>query len=206
MSIAPLEAKWNSHSMPCDGQPRLLGHRQYAPPSSRTSEVPHEGHAFGNLHGLDRLGRFDTTGPTTSGITSPARRTITVSPSRTSLRLTSSSLCSVALPTVTPLTNTGSRMANGVTMPVRPVFTAISRRTVVRSSGGNLYAMAHRGACDVAPSSSCCAIESTFTTTPSISKSIVWRSCCQRSQKAKTSESESTVRVCGLTGSPASPR
>ena len=42
-------------------------------------------------------GRCSATTRTTSGITSPARRTTTVSPTRTSLRRTSSSLCSVAL-------------------------------------------------------------------------------------------------------------
>src|SRR5436190_12240606 len=84
MSMAPRDANANSHSTFCDGHARLLGHRQYASPSLRTSPVPHEGHFFGNLHGLAPLGRFDRTGPTTSGMTSPARRTITVSPTRTS--------------------------------------------------------------------------------------------------------------------------
>src|ERR671918_60208 len=42
----------------------------------------------------------------------------------------------------------------GATTPVRPVWTKIPRSGVVRSSGGNLYAMAHRGALLVAPSSS----------------------------------------------------
>ena len=64
-----------------------------------------------------------TTGPTTSGMTSPARRTTTVSPISTPLRLTSSSLCSVAVLTVTPPTCTGSSEANGVTRPVRPTLT-----------------------------------------------------------------------------------
>src|SRR2546421_5695150 len=136
----------------CDGQPTLLGQNQYAP--SRTRAVRHDVHLFGNLHTFALDGRLERTGPTTSGITSPARRTMTVSPSRTSLRLTSSSLCSVAVLTVTPPTNTGSRKANGVTIPVRPVWTPISRSRVVRSSGGNLYAMAQRGAWLVAPNSS----------------------------------------------------
>ena len=152
MSIAPREANEKSHSMFCDGHPALLGQNQYAP--LRTSEAPHEGHFFGNFHGFALGGRLERTGPTTSGITSPARRTMTVSPSRTSLRLTSSSLCSVAVLTVTPPTNTDSRKANGVTIPVRPVWTPISRSGVVRSSGGNLYAMAQRGAWLVAPNSS----------------------------------------------------
>src|SRR4029450_13205154 len=104
MSNAPREAKWNSHSMFWGGQPRLFGQRQYASPSFRTSGVPHEVHLVGNFHRRTFLGRFDSTGPTTSGITSPARRTITVSFTRTSFRFTSSSLWRVAVPTVTPPT------------------------------------------------------------------------------------------------------
>ena len=65
-------------------------------------------------------GRLLVTTFTTSGITSPARRTTTVSPTRTSLRNTSDSLCKVALVTVTPPTNTGSNRATGVRDPVLP--------------------------------------------------------------------------------------
>ncbi len=65
-------------------------------------------------------GRFDATTLITCGITSPARRTITVSPIMRPRRAISSMLCSVALLTVTPPTNTGSRRATGVTAPVRP--------------------------------------------------------------------------------------
>ena len=68
-----------------------------------------------------------STGPTTSGITSPALRTMTVSPGRTSLASTWSSLCRVARPTVEPPTNTGSSTANGVARPVRPIDTMMSR-------------------------------------------------------------------------------
>ena len=39
-------------------------------------------------------------GPSTSGITSPALRVTTVSPTSTPLRLTSAALCTVASPTV----------------------------------------------------------------------------------------------------------
>src|SRR5437867_7666711 len=154
MSIAPREANANSHSMFCDLHPRLFGHRHAASPSGRTSFVPHDGHFLGKRQGLESFGRFEGTGPTTSGMTSPARRTITVSRGRTSLRLTSSSLCRVAVVTVTPPTNTGSSWAKGVTTPVRPVCTKMFSSRVVRSSGGNLYAMAHLGAFEVAPSSS----------------------------------------------------
>ena len=113
--------------------------------------------------------RRSATGPSTSGITSPALRKITMSPIRTPLRLTSSALCKVARSTVDPLTLTGSITANGVTRPVRPTFTWMSSSRVVTSSGAYLNAMAHRGARLVDPSRRCSAIWSIFTTTPSIS-------------------------------------
>ncbi len=84
------------------------------------------------------LGARGRTGPRTSGMTSPARRTTTVSPGLTSLALTWSSLCNVARLTRAPPTTTGSRTANGVALPVRPMDTMMSLRSVVRSSGGNL--------------------------------------------------------------------
>ncbi len=96
------------------------------------------GQVVGNVQGSLSAGRIDETGPTTSGITSPALRTMTVSPGRTSLARTWSSLCNVAMPTVDPPTNTGSSTANGVARPVRPIDTWMSLSTVVRSSGGNL--------------------------------------------------------------------
>ena len=71
--------------------------------------------------------------------------------------------------TVEPETNTGSNTANGVARPVRPTETAMSLSFVVTSCGGYLYAMAQRGARDVAPRARCCATESTLTTRPSIS-------------------------------------
>ena len=102
-------------------------------------------------------------------MTSPALRTTTVSPIRTSLRATSSWLCSVDICTVDPPTNTGSSTANGVARPVRPMLTMMFLSLVVFSSGGNLYAIAQRGARLVEPISARCASESTFTTAPSIS-------------------------------------
>ena len=45
-----------------------------------------------------------------------------------------------------PPTNTGSSCANGVARPVRPMLTMMRRSSVVFSSGGNLYAIAQRGA------------------------------------------------------------
>ena len=92
-----------------------------------------------------------------------------MSPISTPLRLTSSALCRVARSTVDPATLTGSITANGVTRPVRPTFTRMSSSRVLTSSGGYLYAMAHRGARLVLPSCCCRASWSIFTTTPSIS-------------------------------------
>ena len=107
-------------------------------PSGRTSGWPHAGHAAGILHALAPFGRLSLTLPTTSGITSPARRTMTVSPTRTSLASTWISLWSVALVIVTPATATGSSTANGVALPVRPTFTSMARRIVCCSIGGIL--------------------------------------------------------------------
>ena len=64
--------------------------------------------------------RVRADGPTTCGITSPARCTITVSPSRMSLRLMSSSLCSVACRDRDSADATGSSCAHGLSAPVRP--------------------------------------------------------------------------------------
>ena len=86
---------------------------------------------------------------------------------------------------MTPPTTTGSSTANGVTLPVRPVCTSIARSSVVRSSGGNLNAIAQRGACDVAPSSRCRSVRSTLITAPSISQSTEWRCSSQCPRNAR---------------------
>ena len=87
---------------------------------------------------------------------------MTVSPMRTSLRRISSSLCRVALVTVTPPTNTGLSRATGVIAPVRPTCTSMSSNVVVASSAGNLCARAKRGARATKPSSFCAGSESTL--------------------------------------------
>ena len=92
--------------------------------------------------------RLLSTGPTTCGMTSPARWTITVSPARMSLRRMSSSLCSVASFTVAPPICTGSSTAKGFSAPVRPTFTSMSqqlrrrlrRRELVRDRPARLAA------------------------------------------------------------------
>ena len=176
MSNAPRPATWNSRSRSWAGQDRALGQRMSLSPSrSGLSGVPHAGQVVGMTNARSVPSRRSTTGPTTSGMTSPALRSTTVSPIRTPLRRTSSALCSVAMPTVDPDTTTGSITANGVTRPVRPTLTWMSSSLVLTSSGGYLNAIAQRGARLVEPSRRCAAISSTLTTTPSISCSTECR-------------------------------
>ena len=79
-------------------------------------------------------------------MTSPARCTRTVSPTRTSLLATSSSLWRVARLTVTPPTSTGAITAMGVTAPVRPTLTSMANTRVVASGGGELIGQGPAGA------------------------------------------------------------
>jgi len=115
-----------------------LGQIVNTPSSGFTVSVPHIGHFFGGF-GLRRpfflRGSF---GATTAGITSPARITTTSSPSRTSLRARSSSLCRVAVLTVTPPTWTGSSIANGNSAPLRPTFQTTLFSLVVAVVGATL--------------------------------------------------------------------
>ena len=153
MSSACRLATWNSRSRSWAGQDRVFGHRRSASPSfSGRSAVPQAGQWVGITKGRSLPSRRSTTGPTISGITSPALRSTTVSPISTPLRTTSLALCSVAMPTVEPATWTGSITPNGVTRPVRPTLTWMSSSLVVTSSGGYLYAIAQRGAREVEPS------------------------------------------------------
>src|SRR5699024_7562591 len=83
----------------------------------------------------------DAPGLRFSGFTSPALRSTFGSPISTALRSTSNWLCSVAFSTVEPATSTGSMIPKGVTRPVRPTCTWMSRSLVVTSSGGNFTAV-----------------------------------------------------------------
>ena len=80
-------------------------------------------------------GASSCTTSSTCGITSPARWIVTVSPTRTSSRSISSSLCSVALRTTTPPTVTGCSLATGVSAPVRPTWISIASTTRRRPLG-----------------------------------------------------------------------
>ena len=157
-SKAPRLARCSTRPASWAGQERALGQRRSTSPSlAGASGVPHEGQCAGMTNSRSSrpasiaFSRSGSTGPTTSGITSPALRTTTVSPINTPLALTTSWLCRVARETVDPATVTGSITANGVTRPVRPTETAMSRSSVCTSSGGYLYATAQRGTREVWP-------------------------------------------------------
>ena len=170
MSKALRPATKESRALTWPGHCSWLGQRRSLSPSfCSASVVPHEGHAVGITHGSRPSGRSGSTGPTISGITSPALRRTTVSPGRTSLRLTSWALWRVAFSTVEPATRVGSMTPKGVTRPVRPTLTSIESSLALTSSGGYLNAIAQRGALLVEPSRRWRETSSTFTTTPSIS-------------------------------------
>src|SRR5665648_473545 len=147
MSRAPRPAMCASRSRSWEGHDRALGQRMSTSPSlAGASGVPQDGQCVGISNSRSLPSRRATTGPTISGITSPALRSTTVSPMSTPLRLTSLALCRVAISTVEPATLAGCITPYGVTRPVRPTFTRMSRSSVLTSSGGYLKAIAQRGA------------------------------------------------------------
>ena len=156
-----------SVSSPREGQARL-GQRCMTSPSGLTISASQSGQRSGIRNSFVPFACAPA-GPTICGITSPARWTITRSPSRICLRLMSSSLWSVARETVTPPTLTGSRIAQGLSAPVRPTRIAILSSFVSAVSGAHLKARAQRGRSCSAPSRCCWSNESTLITIPSIS-------------------------------------
>ena len=144
-----------------------LSQRATTSPSGRTTGASHAGQADGISNGR-RSGPSSAT-RTTFGMTSPLRTTTTRSPICRPRRSISCALCSVACDTVTPPTCTGSRMARGVTAPVRPTCTSMSRTLVSACCAAGLQAIAQRGALAVAPNCRCSATASTLKTRPSIS-------------------------------------
>ena len=110
MSMAPREAKCTMLSRIRPGHDTL---EQYAIASSEgysTFDL-HTGQRSGGAYGFPRRTPFLITGPSTWGITSPARVTSTQSPARMSFVWIRSKLCSVAVVTVTPPISTGSSTA-----------------------------------------------------------------------------------------------
>jgi hypothetical protein len=103
------------------------------------SGCPHDGHSAGGTISRSAPVRLDSSStPATNGMTSPARRTSTVSPMRMPRARMTSWLASVARITVVPPTNTGSSTATGATLPVFPTSQTTSASTVVFSSAANL--------------------------------------------------------------------
>ena len=137
MSMASRLAKWvrfrwswAGHSAPVQ--------RTAAPSGSRTTGAPQTGQAAGIRYGSVFSGRRSLHTSTTSGMISPAFCKITVSPTRMSFSSMKSWLCSVALVTVVPARRTGSTTTFGVSTPVRPTCTTISRTLDGFRSGGYL--------------------------------------------------------------------
>ena len=132
MSKAERAPKWAIRSVICAGHPAWFGQRRSTSPSFwGASFVPHEGQLCGMTKGYSLPSRAATTGATISGITSPAFRKTTRSPIKTPFRATSLALCKVARETWEPATRMRSITPYGVTRPVRPTWTRISRRRVL---------------------------------------------------------------------------
>ena len=162
------------------------------------------GHVVGNFHGFEPFGRSASTGSTTSGITSPALRTMTVSPGRTSFACTWSSLCSVARPTVEPPTNTGSSIGERRRLP----GAADRHHDVARASS----CVPRAGTCRRSPSAAPCDVEAELARAARGRRPSRPRRRSRRrgrggapascSQNSYTSSSVSSVRISGFTGRP----
>ncbi len=151
MSSAALLAKCSIRFQERDGHDSF-GQRQAASSAfSFTSLVPHSGQFAGILKGFSEPARSFTSGSMTSGIMSPALWTMTVSPTRIPLRATSPSLCRVAICTVEPAMTTGSNIATGVAVPVRPMDMKMSLTLVAACSAAYFMATAPRGALPTTP-------------------------------------------------------
>ena len=145
MSAAARDAQWISRRTFCAGQATLVQYSSRLLPCSISSCL-HDGHSVGGSISRSSPVRLEASStPATKGITSPARRTSTVSPIRTSRARMTSWLASVARVTVVPPTNTGSSTATGATLPILPTSQITSASTVVFSSAANLNASAPRG-------------------------------------------------------------
>ena len=86
MSMAPRDAKCSMRASALAGQLGVHAERVALALEARPAAAVHDGHTLsGTSTAASPSGRTASTGPTTSGITSPALRTMTVSPGRTSL-------------------------------------------------------------------------------------------------------------------------
>ena len=199
MSIWSRPTNHFTRSRNCAGHAAL---RQYTLGPSISVAPPQSGHAVGASISFAPLGRSATTTSTTCGMISPAFSTITVSPTRMSLRRISSMLCRVACCTVVPPTNTGFMVARGVSVPPLPTCHSTCSSVVGLRSAGYLNATAQRGALLVLPSRSRKSSRSTFTTKPSTPKSSEARSAANASMAATACSTVSQRCERGLTGNP----
>ncbi len=121
MSIAPRDANGTATRSFCGGHPRWFGQRQYAALRPAPARCRTTWHLVGKRHGFEPFGRFDRTGPTHLGdhVAGPAHDDRVALADVLALRPRPRCAAS-PVPIVTPPTNTGSMMANGVTMPGPP--------------------------------------------------------------------------------------
>ena len=140
--------------------------------------------------------------PMTSGMMSPALRTLMVSPMPTPRFAMISPLCRLARETLVPAKKIGSNTAVGVSTPVRPTVTSISRTTLSLTSGGYLNAIAQRGNLFVLPSVRRAARSLTLMTAPSMSNSSVPRASPMDSISLMASSIFSNTLYRGDTGNP----
>ncbi len=166
--MARRAAKWRMDSRTLAGHEGLT-QRETTSPSGLKIADPQTGQRDGQENGRSRPVRRSFMTETTRGMTSPLRSMRTWSPTRTSLRRISSSLCRVERLIVVPESLTGSSTATGVRAPVRPTWMMMSSTLVVAWRAGNLKEMAQRGNLAVTPRASRSAAELTLTTIPSAS-------------------------------------
>ena len=113
-----------------------------------------------------------------------------------------SPLCRLARETLVPAKKIGSNTAVGVSTPVRPTVTSISRTTLSLTSGGYLNAIAQRGNLFVLPKVRRAARSWTLMTAPSMSNSSVPRASPMDSISLMASSIFSNTLYRGDTGNP----
>ena len=199
MAMALRDAKWMRLRRLCAGHSGLTQRRAVSS-CKCTTGAPQLGQVVGMAKGLLPGRRADT--PMTSGMMSPALRTLMVSPMPTPKFAIISPLCRLARETLVPARKIGSNTAVGVSTPVRPTVTSILRTTLSLTSGGYLNAMAHRGNLFVLPRVRRAARSLTLMTAPSMSNSSVPRAPPMASISLIASSIFSNTLYRGETGKP----
>mmetsp|Transcript_8937 Transcript_8937/g.36464 ORF Transcript_8937/g.36464 Transcript_8937/m.36464 type:complete len:506 (-) Transcript_8937:288-1805(-) len=172
------------------------------PCCSTCRTLPQPGHLEGATKPSACSPRSPSTGPSTRGITSPARSITTVSPSRTPMRRAWPTLCRVVREMSAPPISTGRTRATGTTWPVRPTATLRFSSTDVACRAGGLSATAHRGSEDVDPINRCVSALSIFSTAPSVSKSHSSRAAMSASAASAAASNDSCADHPGAVAKP----